>query len=326
MEKLRNANSSPALRLGGMHSAHCSRPHDVRNFRISLKQWRMLHAVIDCGGFTDAAEFLHLSQSAISYTIAKLQEQLGIPLLKIEGRKAHVTEAGRALLDRSRHLIREALELEEYAENVRQGWGTEVRLVVDHNFPTCLLMLALRNFSLLGCNIKVCLSEVTMPQAEKALCDHAADLAITGQVPSGFLGDPLIDLEYIAVAHPNHALFRLGRDVTAADLERQIQLVICSSKEPQHYSHRAHSMGYVQRWDVSSVETAVEALRECLGYAWLPKHRIRNWLDLGQLEVLPLSEGRAYKKTLYLIRGRPWIQSSGAGRLAEVLHNLAATE
>ena len=47
-----------------------SRPHDARKLRISLKQWRMLHAVIDCGGFADAAKFMHLSQSAISYTVA----------------------------------------------------------------------------------------------------------------------------------------------------------------------------------------------------------------------------------------------------------------
>lgn len=88
-----------------------SRLHDSRNFHVTLKQWKMLHAVNDFGCFADAAEFLHVSQSSVSYGIAKLQEQLGISVLKVEGRKAKVTEAGKVMLDRSRQLMRVALEI-----------------------------------------------------------------------------------------------------------------------------------------------------------------------------------------------------------------------
>jgi DNA-binding transcriptional LysR family regulator len=302
-----------------------SRLHDVRNFRISLKQWRILHAVIDCGGFSGAANHLHVSQSAISYTIAKLQDQLGIALLKMEGRKASLTEDGRTLLTRSRNLIREAIELEAFAENLRQGWGREVRLVVDHNFPTHLLMLALRKFSLLRCSTKVRLSEVTMPQAKKALFDHTADLAISSQIPSGFMGDALIELEYIPVAHPDHALFRLGRNVLTTDLERQLQIVLYNSKDPLHVENKNIPLGYLQPWHVSSFDTAVGALLEGLGYAWLPRHRMQKWLDRGQLQILPLDEGRTYKANLYLIHGKSWGQDSGVRRLAEMLHSLAAS-
>src|ERR671927_403894 len=91
---------SLTLRDGGNEQPFPGRRRqDAKNFHITLKQWKMLHAVVDCGGFTDAAEYLHISQSAISYTIAKLQEQLGIPVLKLEGRKAQLTEVGRELLE-----------------------------------------------------------------------------------------------------------------------------------------------------------------------------------------------------------------------------------
>jgi DNA-binding transcriptional LysR family regulator len=325
--KMNHLNDIAAMRprlLGAARTARKSRPHDTRNFRISLKQWRILHAVNDCGGFAGAAEFLHVSQSTVSYTLAKLQEQLGVPLLKIEGRKAQVTESGRALLERSRHLIKEALEIEVLAENLRKGWRSEVHLVVDHNFPTRLLMLSLREFSLLDYNIKVCLSEATLPEIEKALIERTADLAISCQVPPGFMGNPLIELENVAVAHPDHSLFRLQRTITAADLERQVQVAICSSKEPAY--RNSHTLRYVQRWNVNSFDTAVEALRERLGYAWLPTHRVQKWLDQGKLAILPLEEERAYKMHLYLIHGRPWIPGSGASRLAELLHHLASTD
>ncbi len=70
--------------------------------RITLDQWKILQAVIDHGGYAQAAQALHCSQSSISYNIARMQEQLAMPLLRIEGRKAVLTETGEILLRRSR--------------------------------------------------------------------------------------------------------------------------------------------------------------------------------------------------------------------------------
>ncbi len=56
--------------------------------KSSMKQWAILAAVVDHGGFAQAAAMLHRSQSAISYSIARLQETLDISLLVVEGRKA----------------------------------------------------------------------------------------------------------------------------------------------------------------------------------------------------------------------------------------------
>lgn len=307
------------------HFSYNSRLHDIKNFHISLKQWRMLHAVVDCGGYADAANQLHLSQSTISYAIAKLQHQLGIPLLKIEGRKAHITEAGKAMLEQSRILIRQALELEQYGENLRQGRGKELRLVVDHNFPSRLLMLALRNFFQFN-HVNVRLHEVTKCQAKKALCEQTADLAISSQVPLGFLGDALIDLEHIAVAHPNHSLSGIGRSVTATDLRRQIEVVICDSVTDENYTRNDLSPENISQWRVNSLDTAIGALTERLGYAWLPKHQIKKWLDEDTLRALPLAEGCVYRKTLYLIHGRSWGRCPGAEQLAKMLFNVVATE
>lgn len=315
--------SEQQRKFGKADVSYNSRLHDVRNFRISLKQWRMLHAVIDCDGFTGAANHLHLSQSAISYTIAKLQDQLGIPLLKIEGRKAQITEAGKVLLDRSRNLIKEALELEALADSLRHGWASEICLAADHNFPTPLLMLALREFSQLSQNAKVILHEVSPSQAENALRERTADLVISGHIPTGFIGAPLFEVEHIAVAHPAHPLFGLKRNISAADIERQVQIVISHQKEFVNTNDKHRLAGYLRSWNVSSFDTAISALRECLGYAWLPKHRLEKLLGRGELQILPLNEGHVFKTNLYLIHGRPVRPDSSAKKLADVLYRLS---
>jgi DNA-binding transcriptional LysR family regulator len=308
----------------GQRKVYRSRPHDVQNLYISLKQWRILHAVIDCGGFAEAAKYLHLSQSAVSYTVAKLQRQLGISVLKIEGRKAQLTMAGRALLDRSRHVLKEAVELELFAKNLGQGWGTEVRLAVDHHFPSQLLMSALRDFAANEQGTHVRLSELVMPRAEGVMRDLAFDLAISAHVPLGYLGEPLIEIEHMAVAHPDHPLLKLGRDVTAVDLVRQVQIKIGNSGEPE--KEDGDSLHCMLRWNLNSFDTALEAVREGLGYAWLPTHRIRKWLDEGMLVPVPMREGQTYKTMLYLIHGRLEPACHAVSRLAELLCYLATSE
>jgi DNA-binding transcriptional LysR family regulator len=75
--------------------------------RTSLEQWAVLASVIDDGGFGQAAQALHKSQSAVSYAVARLQEALGLELLTIDGRKAVLTPHGKALLKRARPLLRD---------------------------------------------------------------------------------------------------------------------------------------------------------------------------------------------------------------------------
>ena len=49
--------------------------------KTTLEQWAVLAAVVDQGGFAQAARALHRSQSAVSYAVSRLQESIGLPLL-----------------------------------------------------------------------------------------------------------------------------------------------------------------------------------------------------------------------------------------------------
>lgn len=64
-------------------------------------------AVVDTGSFSQAAERLFLTQPAISKRIASLEAELGAALFDRIGRRISLTEAGRALLPRARHILNE---------------------------------------------------------------------------------------------------------------------------------------------------------------------------------------------------------------------------
>ncbi|MFC2407278.1 MAG: LysR family transcriptional regulator, partial [Cardiobacterium sp.] len=73
----------------------------------------IIRAVIEHGTLTKAAESLYLSQSALSHTIKKLEEQLGAPLWHKEGRNLRLTQAGERLHRFARRVLPQFDHLEE---------------------------------------------------------------------------------------------------------------------------------------------------------------------------------------------------------------------
>ncbi|MGE6791560.1 LysR family transcriptional regulator [Pseudomonas guineae] len=266
--------------------------------RVTLDQWRTLQAVVDNGGFAQAADVLHRSQSSVSYTVARMQEQLGVPLLRIDGRKAVLTEAGDVLLRRSRQLVKQASQLEDLAHHMEQGWEAEVRLVVDAAYPNARLVRALTAFMPQSRGCRVRLREEVLSGVEEVIKEGTADLAISALNIPGFLGAEMSTVEFVAVAHPDHPLHRLQRVVTFQDLETQMQVVIRDSGRQQ--PRDIGWLGAEQRWTVGSLSTAASFVSSGLGFAWLPRHLIERELKDGQLKLLPLEQGGSRNPLFYL--------------------------
>lgn len=289
--------------------------------RTTLEQWRVLLAIIEEGSYAKAAEALHRSQSSVSYMVAKLQEQLGVELLVIEGRKAQLTPQGAVLLNRAKELLTDAQRLEQLAGGLRIGREPEVGLATDIVFPNELLLDALRRFAEIAPTTRVQLREVVLSGADEALFDQTADLVIGAQVPPGFLGDVLTEVEFVAVARPDHPLHRLGRELTVDDLAREQQIVIRDSgtRNPRDEGW----LGAARRWTVTSVEKSISLVAGGLGFAWLPCHLIQPHLDAGTLNPLPLREGQRRPAPLYLIFAQPELAGPATRELAQVLREAA---
>lgn len=266
--------------------------------RISLEQWAILQAVVDEGSYAKAAEALSRSQSSISYALKGMQEQLPVDVLTIQGRKATLSPAGETLLRQARVLIEDALNLEYLASNLAEGWETEVRLAVEAIFPTDLLSRAMAAFVPESRASRVQLIESVLSGTQEALLNGEADLVITHRPPPGFLGQPLLDVTFLAVAHPGHPLHQLERDLTHHDLRAHRQFVVRDSG-----LRRRQDAGWLaaeQRWTVSQLNTSIQFVRDGLGFAWLPYGHIREELEAGNLKRLPLIEGGQRKEALFL--------------------------
>ena len=288
----------------------------VANPRISLEQWRSLLAVVDAGGYAQAAEFLHKSQSAVTYAVQKMETRLGVQLFEIVGRKARLTAAGAVLYRRAKALLEEAGALEIAAAGLAAGWESELRLAVEIVFPTWLLLQCFARFAEERPQTRIELYETVLGGTEEALAQRNVELAICSRVPQGFAGDPLMRLRFIAAAHPDHPLHRLGRELTLQDLRKHRHLVI---RDTGSQRRSGSWLGAEQSWTVSHKATSIHAATMGLGFAWFPEETVRGELERGALKPLPLREGGERWSNLYLVFADRDYAGPGTLRLAQLI-------
>jgi DNA-binding transcriptional LysR family regulator len=291
------------------------------NPKISLEQWRALAAVVDAGGYAQAAEALHKSQSAVTYAVQKLESTLEVKAFEVLGRKAHLTPTGEVLYRRAKALLEEAGALEGAAAKLGAGWEPELRLAADIIFPTWMLLQCFARFSEEQPLTHLELYETVISGTEEALVQRHVDLAISAQIPRGFAGDPLMPIRFVCAAHPDHALHRLSRPLTLQDLRKHRHLVV---RDTGSQRTTATWLGAEQRITVSNKATSIHAACMGLGFAWYAEDTIRAELAEGRLKALPLREGAERHAMLYLVYADRDYAGPGALRLAEIIREEVA--
>jgi len=290
--------------------------------RISLEQWRALIAVVDHGGYAQAAERLSKSQSTISYAVHRIEHLLDVSVLEVQGRKAQLTPAGHMLVRRARALIEEAERLERAAALAAAGWETELRIAAEIIYPTWLLLDCLARLAEQQPELRIQLHESVLGGTAELLSSGRVDLAIASSIPAGFIGDPLMQVRFVAAAAPHHPLHQLKRPLTAEDLRRHRHLIVRDSGTQPASS--AAPQVTEQRWTVTAKATSIAAACRGLGFAWYAEDIIRGELDSGALKPLPLARGGERWATLYLVFADPDSAGPAARALAELLRTAAA--
>jgi DNA-binding transcriptional LysR family regulator len=284
--------------------------------RISMEHWRSLLAVVDAGGYAQAAEVLHKSQSAVTYAVQRIEELLEVKAFEVIGRKARLTPTGEVLYRRAKALLEEAGALEGAAGSLAAGWESELRLAVEIVFPTWLLLQCFARFAEERPQMRIELYESVLSGTEEALLQRKVDLAICSQIPPGFVGDSLMRLRFIAAAHPEHPLHQLGRELTVQDLRKHRHLII---RDTGSQRRAGSSLGAEQSWTVSHKATSIHAAVMGLGFAWFAEDTVRDELERGVLKPLPLREGGERWADLYLVFADRDYAGPGALRLAALI-------
>ena len=267
--------------------------------RITLEQWRMFKAVVEYGGFNQAAQGVHKSQSSIHNSVHKIESALGVKLFQVKGRKTLLTESGELMLRRANYLLDEAAKIEAIGVNLAEGVETRLRIAIDEVFPQTLLYRVLDAVSAQYPYLRIELMESVLRGATQLLENAEVDLAVSPFINATLFSEELCLIDFIAVSSPQHALQQSDHPITFEELRSHRQIVVRDSALGKRKDEGW--LGADQRWTVSHMRTSIDMIVNGFGYAWLPIPLIENELKEGKLKPLDLVSGQKRTAQLHLI-------------------------
>ncbi|MEX0316788.1 MAG: LysR family transcriptional regulator [Ruegeria sp.] len=153
----------------------------MRNLDITTL--RSFVAVADNGGVTRAAGFLHLTQSAVSMQLKRLEELLGLELLDRSGRGIALTASGEQLLAYARRMV--ALNDEVIGRLTDQAFEGEVVLGVPHDIVYPAIPRVLQTFNANYPRVNVNLATSNTRQLKEEFNRGTYDLILTTETGEG---------------------------------------------------------------------------------------------------------------------------------------------
>lgn len=261
--------------------------------KLSLESIEVLDAIARKGSFAAAAESLFRVPSALTYTVRKLEEDLGVSLFNRSGHRAELTEAGAELLREGRHLLSAASELESRVRRVASGVETELCIAVSDIFNIAAIYPILDRFYAQNFGTRIKLLREVYGGGWDALLSGRADISVgaPGDAPPGvgYATRPLGKLEFHYAVAPHHPLANLTEPLQNQDIMRYRSVSAADSSR----SLPPRTSGILSGQDVLTVpdmEAKLQAQISGLGVGYLPKPLAEKYAAEGKLVIKQVAE------------------------------------
>jgi DNA-binding transcriptional LysR family regulator len=273
---------------------------------VTLRQLRVFETVARRGGFTRAAEELHLAQPTVSVQVKQLVDAVGLPLFEQVGKKIFLTEAGRQLYATCRQVFEVWSQFEMTLADLKGMKQGRLRLAVVTTakyFVPRLLGPFLKRFP----GIEVALEVANRDRVIERLVANEDDLYIMGVAPQSldveahsFLDNPLVVL-----APADHPLAREEHIALSRLVQEPLVLRERGSGTrtvvERYFAERGYALR--ARMELGSNEAIKQAVAGGLGITIMSLHALTLEPMQGQLAVLDV-EGFPIERSWFIVYPR----------------------
>lgn len=253
---------------------------------ITLDLLRALDAIEQRGSFAAAAQALHKVPSALTYTIQKVEQDLGIELFDRRGHRAKMTPAATLMLEEGRSILRDIDALASSAKKIASGWEPELRIGIDTVFEPSRLFPLIKTFGEEHPYIKVHLIHGSLTGTWELLLNNSVDLILSidnlNPKLEGYQVSAIGPLDFQFVVAQNHPLALRACEVSEDEIAEYPTIVVKDTSQLM----TPKTIGWAKRSRLITVPDMSEKIRaqlSGLGVGYLPTHRIKSYLDTGQL-------------------------------------------
>lgn len=268
--------------------------------KLSIDALEVIDAIARKGSFAAAAESLYRVPSAVTYTIRKLEEDLGVVLFDRSGHRANLTEAGAELLKEGRYLLDAAHALESRVKRVATGVETDIGIAISDLFSNEAIFSVLAEFYAQGFGTRIKIMREVFGGSWDALLSGRADISVgaPGEAPpgGGFSTKLLGHLEFVFSVAPHHPLAQMPDPLSNQDIiqHRAVAAADSSRNLPPRTS------GILSGQDVltvSDMQGKLQAQLAGLGVGYLPIKMAQHYAAQGKLVIKEVAEPRTLAPT-----------------------------
>lgn len=252
---------------------------------VTLDALRVLEAIHNKGSFASAAETLFKVPSALTYTVSKLENDLGVALFDRKGQRAILTPAGKLVLDEGIEILRAASDLEERVQQLESGWESKLVIAKDTIVSEAPLIEMISQFCSLDKHVEITVIEEALGGGWDALQSNRADIAlgVTGELPKGQYDVALLgELEFVFAVSADHPLADFIGLIEGQHIRQYPYIVVADSSRtlPGRTSGLFDNKQLIR---VSSMYSKARAQAAGIGVGFLPIHIAKPFLDDGSL-------------------------------------------
>jgi Transcriptional regulator len=251
---------------------------------------------------TAAAEILFISQSAISQSVAELEQYYGVRLFERLSRKLYKTQAGERLLGYARHMIRMNADIEREMNALHENGS--IRIGASVTVGANVLPRLISAFGKTNPDTDAEVFEDNTEQIEKRLLNDKSDIGLVeGETTSqDILCTPFMQDELVLVCGTRHRFAGLPA-VKPHELEKE-NFIIRESGSGTRKTFEdvmtAHRLSWKVSWTCNNADTIKAAVTAGLGVAVLSKRAVAKEAKAGELAVKAV-EGMRFDRTFKIV-------------------------
>ncbi|MGV3523246.1 MAG: LysR family transcriptional regulator [Candidatus Sericytochromatia bacterium] len=178
----------------------------MKSFHITFTQLEMLVAIVDAGSFSEAALQIHMTQSALSHAMSKLESQLGVQLLLRSRKGLSLTPIGLDVLSIARETLTQVRQIETLAEQEQNLLRGRLRMGHVHPLNSVLMAGVLNQFYKQFPDVDLQLYEAGADELPEWLRLGIVDLGLVLHPTEGLETEFLVHDELILLLLPTHPL------------------------------------------------------------------------------------------------------------------------
>lgn len=252
---------------------------------LSLEQVRMLVLSAELGSFSACARKMGKVQSAVSHGISTLEIDLGIELFDRSTRTPRLTPAGERLLRSAKNLLAQADEFEKIAQSIEKKEESQITIAIDDGVYSPKLADLFKRLDKHFPTVQIDVLSLASGDISAEVASGDVDIGVMftevevlKQVDFCYVGS----IDYLPVCHPDHPLSDIHVELQS-DLApfRQLAIRGKSKVESQALISIAPKV-----WWSSSHYSALELVKQKVGWAYLPSFLVNDLIDSGELHKI----------------------------------------